>query len=344
MLLSQFDYHLPPELIAQHPSEPRDHSRLMVLDRSDKSVRHHRFFEITEFLRPTDLLVINNTKVFPARLVGEKAWSGGRVEFFLLRRLYVDRWEALVGGKVKRGQTVIFGEGRLLGKVIEVLEESRRVVQLEVGDSLDTLGSLLHKIGQVPLPPYIERQAGDADRERYQTVFAREEGGVAAPTAGLHFTPELLQRIAGMGIESAEVTLHVGAGTFMPVKAERIEEHMMHPEWYRIPPETADVVNRTKARGGRLIAVGSTSTRTLETMADEDGHVKAGEGWSSIFITPGYRYKTVDAMITNFHLPKSTLLMMVAAFAGLDFILDAYNEAIREKYGFYSYGDAMLIL
>lgn len=344
MRLSRFDYHLPAELIAQYPVEPRDHSRLMALDRNARSISHHHFYDIVRFLRSDDLLVINNTKVFPARLVGEKLWSRGRVEFFLLRRIDAFRWEALVGGKVKPGKKVIFGEGRLLGEVVEVLEEARRIVRLEVGDSLDTLETLLHKIGQIPLPPYIERQAAPRDTERYQTVFAREEGAVAAPTAGLHFTPELLLQIAEMGVETAEVTLHVGAGTFMPVKAENIDDHVMHPEWYRIPPEAADAINRAKAAGRRVIAVGSTSARTLETMADEGGTVRSGEGWSSIFITPGYRFRVVDAMITNFHLPKSTLLMMVGAFAGLDFILDAYEEAIREEYRFYSYGDAMLLL
>lgn len=343
MLLSRFDYHLPPELIAQHPAEPRDHSRLMVLDRRDRSILHRQFYDITEYLRPGDLLVINNTKVFPARLVGEKQGSGGRIEFFLLLRIDANTWEALVGGSLKPGRKAVFGGGRLTGEVVEALDEAKRVVRLSAHGCPD-IDALIREVGQTPLPPYIERQPDLQDISRYQTVFAREEGAVAAPTAGLHFTPELLQKIADMGVETAEVTLHVGAGTFMPVKVERIEDHVMHPEWYRVSPETAAAVNRTKARGGRVIAVGSTSTRTLETVADANGLVHAGEGWSSLFIIPGGRFKTVDAMITNFHLPKSTLLMMVAAFAGLEFMLNAYDEAVREKYRFYSYGDAMLVL
>ncbi|MDT8901011.1 tRNA preQ1(34) S-adenosylmethionine ribosyltransferase-isomerase QueA [Anaeroselena agilis] len=339
MQLSDFDYHLPEELIAQHPAEIRDQSRLLVLGRENGSVSHRRFYDLPAYLIPGDTLVFNDTRVIPARLVGTKADTGGKVEVFLLNRLADDRWETLVrpGRKLRPGTVVSFGDD-LSGEILAVTDFGGRVVRFSFSGIFE---EVLDRLGETPLPPYIHEQL--KDKERYQTVYSRERGSAAAPTAGLHFTDKLLSSLAEKSINMAFITLHVGLGTFRPVSTENILDHKMHREYYSIPPAAADTVNRAKERGGRIIAVGTTAVRTLETVA-RDGRIEAGGGWTDIFIYPGYRFKMVDALLTNFHLPKSTLLMLVSALAGRENVLAAYREAVAERYRFFSFGDAMLII
>jgi S-adenosylmethionine:tRNA ribosyltransferase-isomerase len=339
MQLSDFDYHLPEELIAQHPAEVRDQSRLLVLDRTAGTVAHRRFYDLPSYLVPGDTLVFNDTRVIPARLVGTKADTDARVEVFLLNRLADDRWETLVkpGRKLRPGAVVSFGDD-LSGEILDVTDFGGRVVRFSFNGIFE---EVLDRLGETPLPPYIHEQL--KDRERYQTVYSRERGSAAAPTAGLHFTDKLLSSLAENSINLAFLTLHVGLGTFRPVSVENILDHKMHREYYSIPPAAADMVNRVKERGGRIIAVGTTAVRTLETVARDD-RIEAGSGWTDIFIYPGYRFKMVDALLTNFHLPKSTLLMLVSALAGRENILAAYREAVAERYRFFSFGDAMLII
>ncbi|MBW3625236.1 MAG: tRNA preQ1(34) S-adenosylmethionine ribosyltransferase-isomerase QueA [Armatimonadetes bacterium] len=338
MRLSDFDYDLPPELIAQHPLTPRDASRLLVLHRESGRIEHRTFRDLPEYLRPGDLLVLNNSRVLPARVYGRKP-TGGAVELLFLRRVAPGQWEALCspGRRLPPGSIVLLGEGeadRL--EIGERTEAGGRIVHFPSAEAeLD----LLERYGSMPLPPYIK--AALEDPERYQTIYSRERGSAAAPTAGLHFTPELMDRIRGMGVEIAEVTLHVGLDTFRPIKEENLDAHRMHAEVCEISPEAAETIN---ARKGRLLAVGTTSVRTLESMAGEDGQVQSGQEETRLFITPGYRFKAVDAMLTNFHLPKSTLVVLVSAFAGRERILEAYREAVEERYRFFSFGDAMLLL
>ena len=340
MKLEEFDYELPEELIAQVPIEKRDESRLMVLDRENKTIENKTFKDIIDYLKPGDCLVRNNTKVLPARLYGKKD-TGANVEFLLLKRIEGDIWETIVrpGNKLKPGVMVEFGEGLLNAKVLEIMEGGTRKVEFSY---TGIFNEILDKIGLMPLPPYIHESLKENDR--YQTVYAKYDGSAAAPTAGLHFTPELLKRIEEKGIKIANVTLHVGIGTFRPVKEENIEDHEMHTEHYYIKQEDAEKINQTKKAGGRIIADGTTSCRVLETVAEpETGLVKETEGDTGIFIYPGYKFKCIDGLITNFHLPKSTLLMLVSALAGRKFVLNAYNEAVKEKYRFFSFGDAMII-
>ena len=340
MKLEEFDYYLPEELIAQVPIEKRDESRLMVLHRNNKTIEHKTFKDIIDYLNPGDCLVRNNTKVIPARLYGKKD-TGANVEFVLLNRINGDIWEAMVrpGNKLKPGVNVEFGNGILKATILDILPGGTRRVQFQYEGIFN---EILDKIGLMPLPPYIHESL--KDNNRYQTVYAKYDGSAAAPTAGLHFTPELLKKIEEKGVKIANVTLHVGIGTFRPVKEENIEEHQMHTEHYYIKEEDAKKINETKQNGGRVIAVGTTSCRTLETIADEKtGMVKPCEGDTGIYIYPGYEFKCIDGLITNFHLPKSTLVMLVSAFAGREFILNSYNEAVKEKYRFFSFGDAMYI-
>jgi S-adenosylmethionine:tRNA ribosyltransferase-isomerase len=339
MLVKDYDYELPEELIAQDPLEDRSASRLMVLDKHTGAYTHHVFKEIIDYLEPGDCLVINNTKVIPARLIGEREETGGKVEVLLLKRLEADVWETLVkpGKKCKPGARLSFGNGLLRAEVLSVEEEGNRRIRFEYEGIFE---EILDQLGQMPLPPYITHEL--KDKNRYQTVYAKHEGSAAAPTAGLHFTKELLEDIRKKGVEIASVTLHVGLGTFRPVKAETIEEHHMHSEFYMITPEEAEKINRAKASGHRVIAVGTTSCRTLES-ASKAGVVTAGSGWTEIFIYPGYEFQMVDALITNFHLPQSTLIMLVSALAGREHVLAAYEEAVRERYRFFSFGDAMFI-
>lgn len=344
LLTSDFDYDLPEELIAQTPAERRDASRLMVLDRTKDAPEHHVFSDVVDFLRPEDVLVVNSSRVIPARLLGVTAKTGGPMELLLLKSLSPGRWETLVrpGKRAKVGDVLIFGEGFLRATVEEVLDDGNRVVSFDYDRTrFKTDYELLDKIGELPLPPYIHKK--QKDLSRYQTVYAKEEGSAAAPTAGLHFTPELLDRIRNKGVGYAEVTLHIGLGTFRPVKEAKIADHLMHTERFHIDPDAADEINRRRAAGGRVIAVGTTSCRVLESVADENGVVRATEGDTGIFIYPGYRFRAVDALITNFHLPQSTLLMLVSALAGRERILNAYKIAVQEKYRFFSFGDAMLI-
>ncbi|MBO8126762.1 MAG: tRNA preQ1(34) S-adenosylmethionine ribosyltransferase-isomerase QueA [Firmicutes bacterium] len=341
MRTEDFDYHLPEELIAQKPVEPRDSSRLLVLDRRTGETEDTVFREIVWYLEPTDLMVINDTRVRPARLLGRKRGTKGAAEILLLNPKGGDYWEALVrpGKRLKPGAVVEFGpEGELAAEIVDYTPSRGRIIKFHYQGDFD---ALLHSLGEVPLPPYIHEQLSDA--ERYQTVYSKEEGSAAAPTAGLHFTPGLLEEIKAKGVQFASVTLHVGLGTFRPVEVEEIEEHRMHSEYYQVSLESAELINRAKAEGRRVIAVGTTSTRVLETIGSEDGQVQAGSGWTDIFIYPGYRFKVVDALITNFHLPKSTLLMLVSAFAGREKILAAYREAVQKKFRFFSFGDAMFI-
>ena len=343
MRVDEFDYELPPELIAQEPLPQRDASRLMVVDRETGRWEHARFRDLPRYLRPGDCLVLNDTRVRPARLYGRRP-GGGRVEFLLVQPLQDDRWLALVrpGRRLRQGTVALCGEERPLRvEVEEVRESGERVVRL-VAPPGETLEETLHRLGRVPLPPYIRTELKDP--ERYQTVYAREEGAVAAPTAGLHFTPELLDRLRAMGVHIATLTLHVGVGTFRPVTAERVEEHVMHAEYYRVEPAAAETINAARARGGRVVAVGTTVTRTLETVADPQGRVRPGSGWTDLFIYPGYRFRAIDGLITNFHLPRSTLIMLVAALLGRERTLAAYREAVARRYRFFSFGDAMLIL
>lgn len=341
MKVSDFDYELPEALIAQDPLDKRDNSRLMVLHRKTGKIEHKHFYDIIEYLQAGDCLVVNNTKVIPARLLGIREETGGAVEILLLKRKEERVWESLVkpGKKAKIGTRIQFGEGLLTGEVTDIVEEGNRLIRFEYEGIFE---EILDQLGQMPLPPYIKHQL--TDKNRYQTVYARYDGSAAAPTAGLHFTEELLERIREKGIRIAEVTLHVGLGTFRPVKVDNVLEHHMHSEFYMLEEEAAHIINETKAAGGRVISVGTTSTRTIESVADETGHVPAGSGWTDIFIYPGYRFKTIDGLITNFHLPQSTLIMLVSAFADRETVLRAYQEAVNEKYRFFSFGDAMFII
>ncbi|MBS6006526.1 MAG: tRNA preQ1(34) S-adenosylmethionine ribosyltransferase-isomerase QueA [Clostridium baratii] len=340
MKVSDFDFYLPEELIAQHPLEKRDTSRLMVLDKKTGEIEHKIFKYIIDYLNEGDTLVLNNTRVMPARLIGEKENTGGKIEFLLLKRLEGDKWECLAkpGKTAKPGRRFTFGDGKLKCEVLEVLETGNRVIEFEYDGIFE---EVLDSLGEMPLPPYIHERLEDS--ERYQTVYSKEKGSAAAPTAGLHFTEELLEQIKAKGVNIAYVTLHVGLGTFRPVKAETIDEHVMHSEFYQVSEETARIVNETKDRGGKIISVGTTSTRTLETIGDENGRIKECSGWTNIFIYPGYKFKVVDNLITNFHLPESTLIMLVSTLAGKDHVLNAYNEAVKERYRFFSFGDAMFI-
>lgn len=341
MDVKDFDYELPEELIAQDPLEDRSSSRLMVLDKSTGDVEHRTFKDILEYLRPGDCLVINNTKVIPARLFGVKEGTNAKIELLLLKRKENDIWETLVkpGKKAKPGTRIVFGEGILIGEIIDVVEEGNRLIQFQYEGIFE---EILDQLGQMPLPPYITHQL--QDKERYQTVYAKYDGSAAAPTAGLHFTKELLEQVKAKGVDIAEVTLHVGLGTFRPVKVENVLEHHMHSEFYMVSQEAADKINNAKKNGNRVISVGTTSTRTLESAADENGYLKETSGWTEIFIYPGYKFKVIDGLITNFHLPQSTLVMLVSALAGRERVLDAYKVAVQEKYRFFSFGDAMFII
>ena len=340
MLVKDFDYELPEELIAQDPIEDRSASRLMVLDRQTGETSHHIFREIADMLNPGDCLVINDTKVIPARLYGNRVGHTGKIEVLLLKRRENDIWETLVrpGKTLLPGTEVEFGGGLLKGRILEVVEDGNRLIQFSYEGIFE---EILDQLGQMPLPPYITHEL--KDKNRYQTVYATHEGSAAAPTAGLHFTKELLEQIEAKGVRIARVTLHVGLGTFRPVKAEEVTDHHMHSEYYCIEQEAADKINQTKAEGGRVIAVGTTSCRTLESAAEPDGTLTAKSGWTDIFIYPGYTFKVLDGLITNFHLPQSTLVMLVSALAGREHILAAYKEAVQEKYRFFSFGDAMFI-
>ncbi len=337
---SDYDFMLPKELIAQDPLADRSASRLLVLERESGRTSHHYFREIADFLRPGDTLVLNDTRVIPARLYGVREETGGTVEILLLKRRSGDIWECLVkpGKKARPGMRLSFGDGRLRGEVLQIIEEGGRLIRFSYEGIWE---EILDSLGEMPLPPYITHKL--QDRERYQTVYARYEGSAAAPTAGLHFTKELLQKIAEQGCGLAYVTLHVGLGTFRPVKVENVREHHMHSEYYEVTKEAADQINETRRRGGRIICVGTTSCRTLESAADENGVLSPGSGNTEIFIYPGYRFRAVDGLITNFHLPQSTLLMLVSALAGRENVLAAYEEAVRERYRFFSFGDAMFI-
>lgn len=341
MDVRDFYYELPQRLIAQDPLEDRSSSRLMVLGRKDGSICHKVFRDIVEYLHPGDCLVLNNTKVIPARLFGRKEGTDAMIELLLLKRLGNDQWETLVkpGKKARTGAKIVFGEGLLRGEITGIAEEGNRIIQFSYDGIFE---EILDRLGEMPLPPYITHRL--KDRQRYQTVYARHEGSAAAPTAGLHFTPQLLDEIKGKGVEIAEVTLHVGLGTFRPVKAENVLDHHMHSEFYQIEQSEADKINRAKESGGRIIAAGTTSTRTLESVADENGYIKAASGWTQIFIYPGYKFRCIDGLITNFHLPESTLIMLVSALAGREHVLSAYEEAVKEEYRFFSFGDAMLII
>lgn len=341
MDVKDFYYDLPEELIAQDPLEDRSSSRLMVLDKGTGEVEHKIFRDIIDYLRPGDCLVLNNTKVIPARLYGVKEGTQAKIEILLLKRKENDVWETLVkpGKKCKPGTKIIFGEGLLIGEVIDVVEEGNRLIQFHYEGIFE---EILDRLGEMPLPHYITHQL--QDKNRYQTVYAKYDGSAAAPTAGLHFTPELLAKVKEMGVEIAEVTLHVGLGTFRPVKETDVLKHHMHSEFYRIEQSEADKINRAKKEGHRVIAVGTTSTRTMESAADENGFLKETSGWTEIFIYPGYHFKVIDALITNFHLPESTLVMLVSALAGREHVLAAYEQAVKERYRFFSFGDAMLIV
>ena len=340
MKTSDFYYDLPEELIAQDPLENRSDSRLMVLDKEHGAVSHHVFREIVDYLNPGDCLVINDTKVIPARLIGEREGTGAKIEVLLLKRKTGDVWETLVkpGRKAKPGTRIQFGGGLLVGEVMDIVDEGNRLIRFEFEGIFE---EILDQLGQMPLPPYITHQLKDKDR--YNTVYATHSGSAAAPTAGLHFTPELLKTIEEKGIDIARVTLHVGLGTFRPVKVDDVENHHMHSEFYMIDEEAAEKINRAKENGKRVICVGTTSCRTIESAADEHGRLKPCSGWTEIFIYPGYQFKILDCLITNFHLPESTLIMLVSALAGKEHVLAAYEEAVKERYRFFSFGDAMFI-
>ena len=340
MKRQDFYYDLPEELIAQDPLKDRSSSRLLVLDKESGAVSHHVFREIGDYLEKGDCLVINDTKVIPARLIGSKIGTKAKIEILLLKRKENNIWETLVkpGKKAKVGAKISFGDGLLVGEVIDVVEEGNRLVQFSFEGIFE---EILDQLGQMPLPPYITHQLEDKDR--YNTVYAEHSGSAAAPTAGLHFTPELLEEIQKKGVDIARVTLHVGLGTFRPVKADEITDHHMHSEFYQIDEEAAEKINQAKENGHRVICVGTTSCRTIESAADENGHLKAQSGWTDIFIYPGYRFKILDCLITNFHLPESTLIMLVSALAGREHVLAAYEEAVKERYRFFSFGDAMFI-
>lgn len=335
-----FYFELPQELIAQDPLEDRSGSRLLVLDKESGEIEHRIFRDIKEYLEPGDCLVINDTKVIPARLIGSKVGTNAKIEILLLKRKENDIWETLVkpGKKAKPGTKISFGEGLLIGEVLDVVDEGNRLIQFSYEGIFE---EILDQLGQMPLPPYITHQL--EDKNRYQTVYAKHSGSAAAPTAGLHFTPELLEEIKESGVEIAHVTLHVGLGTFRPVKVENIQEHHMHSEFYRIEASEAEKINRAKRKGHRVICVGTTSCRTVESAAKPDGTLSECSGWTEIFIYPGYRFKVLDCLLTNFHLPESTLIMLVSALAGREHVLHAYEEAVKERYRFFSFGDAMLI-
>ena len=335
-----FYFELPQELIAQDPLEDRSGSRLLVLDKESGEIEHRTFRDIKEYLGPGDCLVINDTKVIPARLIGSKVGTNAKIEILLLKRKENDIWETLVkpGKKAKPGTKISFGEGLLIGEVLDVVDEGNRLIQFSYEGIFE---EILDQLGQMPLPPYITHQL--EDKNRYQTVYAKHSGSAAAPTAGLHFTPELLEEIKESGVEIAHVTLHVGLGTFRPVKVENIQEHHMHSEFYRIEASEAEKINRAKREGHRVICVGTTSCRTVESAAKPDGTLSECSGWTEIFIYPGYRFKVLDCLLTNFHLPESTLIMLVSALAGREHVLHAYEEAVKERYRFFSFGDAMLI-
>ena len=340
MKTSDFYYDLPPELIAQTPLEKRDESRLLCLDKATGEWSHHHFYELPDFLRAGDCLILNNSRVLPARLLGRRLPGGGACEVLLLQDKGDKVWECLVrpGKHLREGARVSFGDGELTAEIAEVLPDGNRLVRFDYeGIFLE----VLERLGKMPLPPYIKEEL--QDQERYQTVYSKVNGSAAAPTAGLHFTPELLERIAAKGVGVGYVTLHVGLGTFRPVKEDEIEQHDMHSEYCTIPQETADLINRTKVNGGRVICVGTTSCRTIESWAGEDGTMTATGGWTNIYIYPGYRFKVMDALVTNFHLPESTLIMLVSALAGREHVLASYEEAVRERYRFFSFGDAMFI-
>ncbi|WP_255992700.1 tRNA preQ1(34) S-adenosylmethionine ribosyltransferase-isomerase QueA [Clostridium perfringens] len=340
MKVSDFYFELPGELIAQYPLEKRDSSRLMVLDKKTGEIEHRKFHDILEYLNEGDTLVLNNTRVLPARLIGEKEETGGKIEFLLLKRIEGDKWECLAkpGRKAKVGTVFTFGEGKLKAIVREIGEEGNRIIEFMYDGIFE---QVLDELGQMPLPPYIHEKL--EDKERYQTVYSKEKGSAAAPTAGLHFTEELLKEIKDKGVNIAYLTLHVGLGTFRPVKVDDVNNHVMHSEYYHLDKENAELINKTKEAGKRVIAVGTTSSRTLETIGDENGRVREQSGWTDIFIYPGYKFKIVDNLITNFHLPESTLIMLVSALAGQDNIMNAYNTAVKEKYRFFSFGDSMFI-
>lgn len=340
MDVKDFYYDLPQELIAQDPLEDRSSSRLLVLNKETGEMEHTNFKHIIDYLNPEDCLVLNNTKVIPARLFGEKEGTQAKIEILLLKRKENDIWETLVkpGKKAKPGTKIIFGQGLLVGEVLEVVEDGNRLIQFSYEGIFE---EILDRLGQMPLPPYITHQL--KDKNRYQTVYAKHDGSAAAPTAGLHFTPELLEQIKAKGIRIAEVTLHVGLGTFRPVKVENVQEHHMHSEFYMVTQEAADIINETKKKGGRVICVGTTSCRTIESAAAADGTLRECSGWTDIFIYPGYQFKVLDALITNFHLPESTLVMLVSALASRENIMNAYETAVKEKYRFFSFGDAMFI-
>lgn len=340
MKLSDFNYELPRELIAQEPLEQRDSSRLLVLDRDTGEIRHESFRDVSVYLNSGDCLVLNDTRVMPARLLGNREDTGGKIEFVLLKRLDADVWEVILkpGRRAKPGARFIFGDGMLKAEITGLADEGNRIVRFEYKGIFE---QVLDKVGIMPLPPYITKALEDS--ERYQTVYSRYQGSAAAPTAGLHFTEKMLGELENKGVRIAYVTLHVGLGTFRPVKVENIETHKMHSEYYTINEKSASMINNSVENGGKVIAVGTTSCRVLETAADENGRVNACEGWTSIFIYPGYRFKAVDALITNFHLPESTLIMLVSAFAGRENVMEAYRQAVENKYRFFSFGDAMMI-
>ncbi len=336
-----FYFDLPQELIAQTPLETRSQSKLMVVNREDGSIYHKKFMDIMNYLNPGDCLVLNDSRVIPARLYGVREPNGGKVEILLLKRLSTNQWNVLVkpGKKAKPGDVLNFGDGLLKGEIINIAEEGSRIIEFSYSGIFE---EILDKLGSMPLPPYITEEL--KDKERYQTVYSKYDGSAAAPTAGLHFTNDLLNKIKAKGVNIAFITLHVGLGTFRPVKAENIFDHKMHSEFYMVSKDTANIINTTKQNGGKIISVGTTSTRTLESIADANGMIKEVQGWTDIFIYPGYKFKVVDGLITNFHLPESTLIMLVSAFSNREYILNAYNEAIANKYRFFSFGDAMLII
>lgn len=341
MKTSDFFYELPEELIAQDPLEDRTASRLLVLDRKTDKLEHKIFSDVIDYLNPGDCLIINNTRVIPARLIGEKEGTGGKVEILLLKRRENDIWESLVkpGKKLRPGARVTFGDGRLKAEILEIAEEGNRLVKFYYEGIFE---EILDSLGEMPLPPYITHKL--EDKEMYQTVYAKFDGSAAAPTAGLHFTTELLEKIKHKGVRIASITLHVGLGTFRPVKVEDVNNHHMHTEWYEVNKEAADIINETKKNGGRVICVGTTSCRTIESVADENGLMSAKTGETDIFIYPGYKFKVMDGLITNFHLPESTLVMLVSAFAGKERVLSAYETAVKERYRFFSFGDAMILV
>ena len=340
MKTSDFYYELPQELIAQEPLEKRDHSRLMILDKVTGKIEHRHFYDIADMLNPGDTLILNDTRVIPARLYGIKEDTGGAIEFLLLNKHSLDTWEVILkpGRRAKPGARFVFGNGELKAEILDIINDGNRLVKFEYEGVFE---NVLDKLGEMPLPPYITKKLEDKDR--YQTVYAKHNGSAAAPTAGLHFTPDLLEKVKARGVNIGYVTLHVGLGTFRPVKADDINEHKMHSEFYILPQETADLINRTKAEGGRIVSVGTTATRTLETAGMNGLPLKASTGWTDIFIYPGKEFHVIDALITNFHLPESTLIMLVSALAGRENVLNAYAEAVKERYRFFSFGDAMFI-